>query len=38
MIKFSMTDLNICSIPKSQLNNLITKFQNEYDRRYDEET
>lgn len=29
--------MNICAIPKSQLNDLITKFQNEYVRRYNEE-
>lgn len=35
--RFKNGRLNICSIPESQLNDLITKFQNEYDRRYDEE-
>lgn len=34
---FKNGTMNICNIPESQLNDLITKFQNEYDRRYDEE-
>lgn len=35
--RFKNGTMNICNIPESQLNNLITKFQNEYDRRYNEE-
>lgn len=35
--RFKNGRMNICNISESQLNNLITKFQNEYDRRYNEE-
>ena len=35
--RFKNGIMNICDIPESQLNDLITKFQNEYDRRYNEE-
>ena len=35
--RFKNRKMNICAIPESQLNDLITKFQNEYNRRYDEE-